>query len=733
MQDINIEFNTFVGGILTEANPINYPQGFTLDEENFILKRDGTRQRRRGLEIKDQTTSTSLKYTQTGGWLGEGTLPWPTEQKLLVWAKGSVSTFRTDLSSSIEASEVVIHTGTDPITAVTTYKSFIVVTVSQDVTYQRLDGTTVDIATPTVLVYDVNGVLLATNTFAVRDFAGISDDLELDERPLGLGLEHRYNLLNQGWSEENITTFSTTFQKYPSHADNMNSGLDADTGAFTASWVDLANAGKSKSTGGRAIVQLFQRQYARESYLHSIIGDTPDVLDSENLVPATDPTPSQVEYAGRLFYLVNAGGPGGNNQTQLLFSKTDASAKDLCKCYQDNDPTSRDNSFLLATDGGVLEISDVGRGVRLVPLKDRLFIFGTNGVFELSSSNGPLTPASMHIRKISSEGVVNPTAFVGRNGRSIVLAEDSIYYWADAGIMKASYDSSSGLYVVKNMTSDKIQQLYNDIRYLPKQNAFGFYVPSDQTIRFLYNVVDDKDSTSVSDSSKYRQELIYNIPLDAWYKNKFYTIGTGGAHFDDTQFIFSAFVKEDTENLPTSLRLGLSPSIRYVVTNKEQGGASQDIHFANYSTTTFEDYTGTLGAGEVQAFLQTGYVNAGDSARRKQADYIVPSFIRTEDGFTDDGNGNLTPTNESSCKIQAHWDFSDSGSKVGTSFEAYKYNSVYIPTGPSDTFDYGQSVITTKNKLLGRGRALSLRFSTSAGKDCRLLGWNLGLESTSKV
>ena len=47
-QDINTEFNTFVGGILTEANPINYPKGFTLDEQNFILERDGTRRRRRG-------------------------------------------------------------------------------------------------------------------------------------------------------------------------------------------------------------------------------------------------------------------------------------------------------------------------------------------------------------------------------------------------------------------------------------------------------------------------------------------------------------------------------------------------------------------------------------------------------------------------------------------------------------------------------------------------------------
>ena len=63
-QDINTEFNTFVGGILTEANPINYPKGYTLDEENFILERDGTRRRRRGLDFESGFVTTTLKDTK---------------------------------------------------------------------------------------------------------------------------------------------------------------------------------------------------------------------------------------------------------------------------------------------------------------------------------------------------------------------------------------------------------------------------------------------------------------------------------------------------------------------------------------------------------------------------------------------------------------------------------------------------------------------------------------------
>ena len=159
-------------------------------------------------------------------------------------------------------------------------------------------------------------------------------------------------------------------------------------------------------------------------------------------------------------------------------------------------------------------------------------------------------------------------------------------------------------------------------------------------------------------------------------------------------------------------------------------------YISNYSDTTFKDLTGVPeGGNDAAAFMETGYINAGDSQRRKQANYIIPSFIRTEDGFTDDGGGNLTPTNESSCTIQARWDYADTdaGNLFGDSFEAYRYNRLFIPSGPADTFDYGQSVITTKNKLRGRGRALTLRFSTSASKDCRLLGWGLGFEIETKV
>ena len=86
---------------------------------------------------------------------------------------------------------------------------------------------------------------------------------------------------------------------------------------------------------------------------------------------------------------------------------------------------------------------------------------------------------------------------------------------------------------------------------------------------------------------------------------------------------------------------------------------------------------------------------------------------------------NLVLNNQSSCKVQAQWNWSDSTSsgKWGNEFQAYKLLRNYVPTGVSDTFDYGDKVIVTKNKLRGSGKTLSLYIKSEEGKDMKLLGW----------
>ena len=74
--------NTFVKGLITEASPLNFPENASFDEENFELNRDGSRNRRKGMDYEaghvDIATSLSLsdfavavpltyKWTEIGG------------------------------------------------------------------------------------------------------------------------------------------------------------------------------------------------------------------------------------------------------------------------------------------------------------------------------------------------------------------------------------------------------------------------------------------------------------------------------------------------------------------------------------------------------------------------------------------------------------------------------------------------------------------------------------------
>ena len=46
------EMTTFVKGLITEANPLTFPENASLEEVNFVLNPDGSRQRRYGIDFE---------------------------------------------------------------------------------------------------------------------------------------------------------------------------------------------------------------------------------------------------------------------------------------------------------------------------------------------------------------------------------------------------------------------------------------------------------------------------------------------------------------------------------------------------------------------------------------------------------------------------------------------------------------------------------------------------------
>lgn len=65
---VKLESKSFTGGIITEASPLLLPDGASIDEQNFVINSDGSRERRKGIDATDVTTElTDSQYETLSG------------------------------------------------------------------------------------------------------------------------------------------------------------------------------------------------------------------------------------------------------------------------------------------------------------------------------------------------------------------------------------------------------------------------------------------------------------------------------------------------------------------------------------------------------------------------------------------------------------------------------------------------------------------------------------------
>ena len=146
--------------------------------------------------------------------------------------------------------------------------------------------------------------------------------------------------------------------------------------------------------------------------------------------------------------------------------------------------------------------------------------------------------------------------------------------------------------------------------------------------------------------------------------------------------------------------------------------------FAKYQDEDWLDWKtyNTIGV-DAEAYLITSYTSGGDFQRDKGVTYLTVHLRRTETGFEPD----MTAVHPSSCLVQARWGWanSDNSGKWGREFQAYRYRVPYFPVDSNDDYDSGFAIISSRNKLRGNGKVLSLRFRTEPGKDLHLYGWSM--------
>jgi hypothetical protein len=740
-------YRSFTKGLVTEASPLTFPENASIDERNFVLNRNGSRSRRLGLDYEGGYTLTSTGFSSAAIQTGKQSFhKWDMPGGDTTVAIGVVrildKLWFIDLLTNapstnlLNGGSAITLSGlsTGEIETATINNKLII--VSEDLTY------------PVLLAYNstTDTVTQSNITVEVRDIWGVDDGLLVNNRPSTLSNTHKYNLRNQGWSPtiqtstgaDAIDRTFTQLTVYPANSDTWVTGKitnpsSGDFEKFDGDTLEKNSTSNYQVAKGSYVLDAFNRGSERAA--NSGLTGLP--LDKENGAFST-----VASYAGRIFYSgvnssISSPDSRSPNYSGYVFFTTVVTADDkLGVCYQEADPTDANINDLVTTDGGTIQIPEATQIVKIVSSQASLLVFADNGVWEVYGDTGGFIATSFQTSKVSTNGV--------KNAKSIVNVNGNFVYWSKAGIYLLTPDAASGRFTAKSISLTTIQSLFLDIPTVGKNFCKGFYDEKENRVRWLYN---DTDTYTTSNYiNKYNKELILDLTLEAFYVNEFSSLASNSPYIADYVEIPGYSVSsEDSNVLVGTDEVIITAGDKVIVTEDVVASRSTQFSYLTITGTSFtvskftnKSFTDwqTAGSGtgaNYSSYLVTGYELFGDILRNKQIPYVFFYFNRTEDGFTDDGTM-LQIDNPSSCLVQAQWNWANSANsgKWGNQFQAYRLLRNYIPSGPSDPFDYGDAVIVTKNKLRGSGKTISLKIQSEVGKDMQILGWGVTATATSK-
>lgn len=760
---INKEYRTFVRGFITEANPLSFPDNASVDEANFVLNRDGSRQRRLGMDYEDNYNLDTITAAAVGDlkdaaislnkWshAGDGTYNFWVLQvgsKLFLGDVGSASvsdgykpTLDIDLTPYSTNANFFKHQ-----VSISSGKGYMFV-VGKYINPFRVKYTP---SSDTITKTDIK--------IEIRDFIGVEDGTAVGKDQVTLTTLHKYNLKNQGWrtadpvlgeTKDDLGYYVTPGPLWPGGAYPANNKIPA--AALTVNWepdpgkLIRVPFGEVHAPRGRFVLDLFNRDRSAVSNIPGI------TVETESGRPQ-----AVAFFSGRVWYAGIESAPSSgefNISTSVFFSQVLETPDKAGRCYQEADPTSAILSDLVATDGGSIKIPEIGQIHRMINVRTSLLLFADNGVWAISGTgiDEGFSATGYQVRKLTSVGTFSP--------QSIVEAEGIILYPSYAGIYALSPNQVSGNLEATNITETTIQKGYLDVPTISKIYSVGHYDSINKKVSWLYN--DRPAYDGVSYRFWYTKELIFDTVLKAFYKyeisEKNPDVGPWVSGYIPSSAVSTQYsvnnVVVGPDNVvapnPTQVIVGSDPfpgrgsTLLKYITFLNDSSTSVRITFSHYKSASFKDwdtYSGGAGLGaNYESYLVTGHEILNDTMRNKQIVYLMPHFKRTETGY----NSDMTYKNPSGCYIRTMWDFCNYGTvdpndgsltgKWAVPFQAYRLKRLYIPSGPSDTFKYGYEVITTKNRIRGVGKAISMRIYSEAGKDMHLLGWAVKYEGATVV
>lgn len=509
-----------------------------------------------------------------------------------------------------------------------------------------------------------------------------------------------------------INKYLAETNRYPSNNMVWHVAKDVD-GKFDPELLTDVAFGSSPAAKGHFIIEAFDKDRQR---INTVSDANLDIIEP------TRPT-TNTFYSGRYWC---AGLTSKRSSGKIFFSQILEDMDKAGKCYTENDPTAEEFNDPLDTDGGVIKIPEVGEIQQLEAIGNGVAVIADNGIWFIRGGDSKgFTPTSHIITKVSGFGSISTN--------SVVSLGSTILYWGKDGIFQLGYTELEGLQA-QDLTETTIKTFYDEIPIISRKFAMGFHSAADMKVHWFYS-----SENPVNDEFRYKKNRVLTLNLQL---SSFTTYSIGELNSDSPYLIggferpYNAATSKIDNILVNGNQVVVSADNVIVITLFEGSvdinikgvsfvpitGGDLKFTFSDFRDESFKDWVSSDGIGiDAFSFAIPAYEIFDEPSREKRVTYVTTHFNRTETGF----NADLSFTNPSGCLMQAQWDWSDSdtGGLQGAFQQIYRYNRVFIPQDSSDPFDYGQSILTTKTKLRGKGNALTLRFESEEGKDFQLIGW----------
>jgi hypothetical protein len=750
-------YNTFTKGLITEASPLNTQQQASTDENNCVLLVKANRPRRLGIDYETSHHLTNVGLTGVNpSTLVVQEYKWVAVNQeninfLVVQVNGTLYFYSMDsypISGNQESYTVDLTAFTAPFStdslvagtpvSMTSGQGFLFVSSSQ--------------IEPFVVHYTGSSMSSTQLYIQIRDFTGLNDGLAPDEEIDSESSEHLYNLKNQGWNTPNCGTTafgvnaplydSVSYFDYTGTPSTYDAPGDApiikflgDFNLFPANnkqwwvaitqeggtgdghvWTDTAissfSAGNTLAPRGHYILNAFNQDYSAYSGVSGL---------TANIVNIRPPTISF--FSGRVWYAAG---------TTVYYSQilTPQEWWNAGKCFQLNDPTDQTINNLIASDGGVIQIPEMGQAVKVSPIGTGIMVFATNGVWFIGGGAGAFSATDIAITKISGIGMNSPF--------SVVSIDSDIYWWSDVGIQGLSQKSGifgpvQGNVDKLNITETTIKTFYfNSISTLGITNAKAVYDPATNCITWLFQ------SPELNVPFLYDRMLNFNLTTNGFFPYQITMNGSGLSGTSITQpFVCGVFPTLDNNVIPSQKDDRRNTYLNFLTI--VPSGGNMLLTVSLFNSNSFMDWKTFNGVGfDFASYIETHYELTRNWSNfevdpnaivKKTAPWIVTYFMRTEENFVGNETNGYTVDLPSSCYLTAQWDWSSSAvsNKWYGPYQVYKLQRLPYPDASNLTLDTGYVLVQGRFKVRGMGKALQLRFEHSTGCDFNLLGWEIDL------